>query len=357
MSLKSMHEAKKSSEGSLSSSSTELLRQQRERITELEGQIINLQQQLSEAKRIGNGNLASATAAAEKKITELQSELQKRKQKEQQLSEEIVRLLNRLESLSNSDLQLKEAEQKLAAAKVQNEESQRNLTAARNSNVAADRKVAAAMAETSKAEAAQRVADRLADERSQEIEARANEKAKANELYYRGWLVAAMAYGFLVTIFTAVSSKTFTSDFLAFFEAVWAGTTWAWKKLLLGASWGAGVANYIPQEIVATILYWVILVVLVGVALVIAGAILIATIGKVFEFYQYAGDGYDRGTSFADNITLAELLVSLAALVFFAEPIRNIAPINLILLLILVHAAYIGVRWYVMGSKRARGYY
>lgn len=351
MSLKSMHEAKKNNEGPSSSSSTELLRQQRERITELEGLNTSLQQQLSEAKMIGSENLASATAAAEKKITELQSELQKRKQNEQQQSEEIVRLLNRLESLSNSDLQLKEAEQKLAAAKAQNEESQRILTTARNSNAAADRKVAAARAETSKAEAAQRAADRLADERSQEIEARAKEKAKSNEYYYRGWLAAAMAYGILVTIFTAIGSKAFTSDFLAFWEAVWVGITWTWDKLLLGASWAAGVANYIPQEIAATILYWVILVILMGVALVIVGVGLIAAVGKVFEFYQYAGDPYDKGDSFADNVTFAELLVSLAALVFFADPIRDKLPINLLLLFILCHVAFIGLRWMLKKRK------
>ena len=345
MSLKSMHEASKQS--STQESSLQLIEEQSQAIAELEGQNTSLQQQLSEAKRIGSENLASATAAAEKKIAELQSELQKRKQNEQQQSEEIVRLLNRLELLSNSDLQLKEAEKLQAEARAKNEESQRNLTAARNAEDAAHRKVAAAWVQSQEAEKAKREADRLAEERTQEIEASARRKAHTNELYYRGWLAAAMGYGVLVTVFAAIRSKAFIFDFKAFFVAIWGFLSLAWEKLLLGASWAAGVADKIPNEIAATILHWVILVIIVGVALAVVAGGLIWLVSVVVEFYRYAGDGYDRGTSFADNITLAELLVSLAALVFFAEPIRAKLPINLLLLFVLCHAAYIGIRWLV----------
>lgn len=43
--------------------------------------------------------------------------------------------------------------------------------------------------------------------------------------------------------------------------------------------------------------------------------------------------------------------------VYFAEPIRAVIPINLLLLLILVHIVYVLIRWYVKGCKRSRGYY
>ena len=43
--------------------------------------------------------------------------------------------------------------------------------------------------------------------------------------------------------------------------------------------------------------------------------------------------------------------------VYFAEPIRAAIPINLLLLLILVHIVYVLIRWYVKGCKRSRGYY
>jgi hypothetical protein len=212
---------------------------------------------------------------------------------------------------------------------------------------AAHKKVAAAWVQSQEAEKAKAEADRLAEERTQEIEASAREKAHVNELYYRGWLAAAMGYGFLVTVFAAIRSKAFIFDFKAFFVAIWDFLSFAWEKLLLGATWAAGVADKIPHELAATILHWVILVLVVGVALAVVAGGLIWLVSVVVEFYRYAGDGYDRGTSFADNITLAELLVSLAALVFFAEPIRAKLPINLLLLYLLFHAAFIGIRWLV----------
>ena len=54
---------------------------------------------------------------------------------------------------------------------------------------------------------------------------------------------------------------------------------------------------------------------------------------------------------------LAVFLISLAVSVYFAELIRAVIPINLLLLLILVHIVYVLIRWYVKGCKRSRGYY
>lgn len=56
-------------------------------------------------------------------------------------------------------------------------------------------------------------------------------------------------------------------------------------------------------------------------------------------------------------VSLAVFLISLAVSVYFAEPIRAVIPINLLLLLILVHIVYVLIRWYVKGCKRSRGYY
>ena len=54
---------------------------------------------------------------------------------------------------------------------------------------------------------------------------------------------------------------------------------------------------------------------------------------------------------------VAVFLISLAVSVYFAELIRAVIPINLLLLLILVHIVYVLIRWYVKGCMRSRGYY
>ena len=74
----------------------------------------------------------------------------------------------------------------------------------------------------------------------------------------------------------------------------------------------------------------------------------IAEPSKVFEFYT---------EDYADTMSLAVFLISLAVSVYFAEPIRAVIPINLLLLLILVHIVYVLIRWYVKGCMRSRGYY
>ena len=48
---------------------------------------------------------------------------------------------------------------------------------------------------------------------------------------------------------------------------------------------------------------------------------------------------------YADTMSLAVFLISLAVSVYFAEPIRAVIPINLLLLLILVHIVYVLIRW------------
>ena len=61
--------------------------------------------------------------------------------------------------------------------------------------------------------------------------------------------------------------------------------------------------------------------------------------------------------SYVQDTALAVFLISLAVSVYFAEPIRAVIPINLLLLLILVHIVYVLIRWYVKGCMRSRGYY
>ena len=104
----------------------------------------------------------------------------------------------------------------------------------------------------------------------------------------------------------------------------------------------------IPQPVVATIVHYLLLIVFVGGIGIGVGVLIFLGAIKVFEFYT---DDY------VDTLSLAVFMVSLAVSVYFAEPIRAVIPINLLLLLILVHIVYVLIRWYVKGCMRSRGYY
>lgn len=173
-------------------------------------------------------------------------------------------------------------------------------------------------------------------------------KFKAQTASYDSFLLGLLLYGVLTTVFTAVRSEAFVSDFKTFFMVIWQFIVNAFQLLLKGGQWASQLGDKIPQPVVATIVHYLLLIVFVGGIAIGVGFLIFLGASKVFEFYT---DDY------ADTLSLAVFLISLAVSVYFAEPIRAVIPINLLLLLILVHIVYVLIRWYVKGCKRSRGYY
>lgn len=173
-------------------------------------------------------------------------------------------------------------------------------------------------------------------------------KFKAKTASYDSCMLGLLLYGVLTTVFTAVRSEAFVSDFKTFFKVVWGFLLTCFGWLENGANFVAQIGDKIPQEIVATIVHWLLwFIVLFGIGI---GAVVLLLIGIVKLVKWYAEE-------YADNTSLGFALVSLALSIFFAEEIRAFLPINLLLLLILVHIVYVLIRWYVKGCKRSRGYY
>lgn len=173
-------------------------------------------------------------------------------------------------------------------------------------------------------------------------------KFKAQTASYDSFLLGLLLYGVLITVFTAVRSEAFVSDFKTFFMVIWQFIVNAFQLLLKGGQWASQLGDKIPQPVVATIVHYLLLIVFVGGIAIGVGFLIFLGASKVFEFYT---------EDYADTMSLAVFLISLAVSVYFAEPIRVVIPINLLLLLILVHIVYVLIRWYVKGCKRSRGYY
>lgn len=173
-------------------------------------------------------------------------------------------------------------------------------------------------------------------------------KFKAQTASYDSFLLGLLLYGVLTTVFTAVRSEAFVSDFKTFFMVIWQFIVNAFQLLLKGGQWASQLGDKIPQPVVATIVHYLLLIVFVGGIAIGVGFLIFLGASKVFEFYT---------EDYADNMSLAVFLISLAVSVYFAELIRAVIPINLLLLLILVHIVYVLIRWYVKGCMRSRGYY
>ena len=125
----------------------------------------------------------------------------------------------------------------------------------------------------------------------------------------------------MTTVFAAMRSGIFLGDFTAFFEALWNGIRRSCK-------WIVGVAKALAQ---------------------VGDRILIVIIEKkVTKLY--------RENSW-DVISVGVTVTSLALVVYFGDWIKALVRLNLVALLLLVQAVYVGIRVYVKGCKKARGYY
>lgn len=308
-----------------------------EAISQAEKSEIQIQKLLSEKQE-----LVSTVAEQGKRIAEQTEQIEK---------------LNEADNVLKLNAELKKQNEKLKQDKLNAEqEAEATVSSVKREYEAKGRELDRRIGEAAKHSAS------LKSERqsiSEDIEQRAtakyldqkkelDRKFKAQTASYDSFLLGLLLYGVLTTVFTAVRSEAFVSDFKTFFMVIWQFIVNAFQLLLKGGQWASQLGDKIPQPVVATIVHYLLLIVFVGGIAIGVGFLIFLGASKVFEFYT---------EDYADTMSLAVFLISLAVSVYFAEPIRAVIPINLLLLLILVHIVYVLIRWYVKGCMRSRGYY
>lgn len=303
----------------------------------------------------------------EQTISELSSQVSMLKSEVQKLADKNVKL-NEADNVLKQNEELKKQNEKLKQDKLNAEQEAMTEVSAVKEECAKRERIA-----ESKAQEADRLKSHLKaveadlsgqiDKKAQNlVESKLNalhgvyeakqrsldRKFKAQTASYDSFLLGLLLYGVLTTVFTAVRSEAFVSDFKTFFMVIWQFIVNAFQLLLKGGQWASQLGDKIPQPVVATIVHYLLLIVFVGGIAIGVGFLIFLGASKVFEFYT---------EDYADTMSLAVFLISLAVSVYFAEPIRAVIPINLLLLLILVHIVYVLIRWYVKGCMRSRGYY
>ena len=165
---------------------------------------------------------------------------------------------------------------------------------------------------------------------------------------YKSILFLLAWYSLTTTIFQAVQSKVFFADCGIFFHnlagLIWTATEWI---IHMGKN-VAQVSNGIANPVISEIVYRLILILIVVGFMAGIGALSVFTGIKTAELYK---------KNCLDILTIMVMLASMASVVYFGEWIKTILPVNLLLLLLLVQAMYVGIRWYVKGWREARGYY
>ena len=311
---------------------------------------------LSNLEKLNSQLEQARQSANSSQVQELVSTVQQQKKKIAEQAEQIEEL-NEADNVLKLNAELKKQNEKLKQDKLNAEqEAEATVSSVKREYEAKGRELDRRIGEAAKQSAS------LKSERqsiSEDIEQRAtakyleqkkelDRKFKAQTASYDSFLLGLLLYGVLTTVFTAVRSEAFVSDFKTFFMVIWQFIVNAFQLLLKGGQWASQLGDKIPQPVVATIVHYLLLIVFVGGIAIGVGFLIFLGASKVFEFYT---------EDYADTMSLAVFLISLAVSVYFAEPIRVVIPINLLLLLILVHIVYVLIRWYVKGCMRSRGYY
>lgn len=173
-------------------------------------------------------------------------------------------------------------------------------------------------------------------------------KYKAKIVGFDAMLIVLLWYAIVTTVFAAIRSGIFLGDFTAFFEVLWNGIRQSCKWIVGVAKALAQVGDRIPNEMIAIIVHWLLfIIVIAGVAGVI-GVLIVIVEKKVTKAYR---------ENCWDVISVGMAVIGLAVAVYFGDWIKALVKLNLVALLLLVQAVYVGIRVYVKGCKRARGYY
>ena len=155
-------------------------------------------------------------------------------------------------------------------------------------------------------------------------------------------------YAIVTTIFAAMMSEIFLGDFTAFVDTIWNGICRSGKWIVDIGNVLAQVGDRIPNEMLAIIVHWLLFIIVIIGAVGAVGVQTVIVEKKVAKVYQ---------ENCWDVISVGIAVISLVMAVYFGDWIKVLVKLNLVALLLLVQAVYVGIRAYVKGCKRARGYY
>lgn len=173
-------------------------------------------------------------------------------------------------------------------------------------------------------------------------------KYKAKIVGFDAMLVVLWWYASVTTIFAAIRSEIFIGDFTAFVDTVWNGIYQSGKWIVKVGNALPQVGDKIPNETVAIVVHWLLLIIVIVGAAVAIGMLMVIAEKKVTKVYR---------ENCWDVISVGVVVTSVALVVYFGDWIKDFVKLNLVVLLLLVQAVYVGIRAYVNGCKRARGYY
>ena len=192
-----------------------------------------------------------------------------------------------------------------------------------------------------------RTAYQKAKEKCDNRKIQLEKKYKNMTTAYENILFLLVWYSITTTLFTAILSQVFLNDCIIFFGTFSKGIVSLLQEFVTGADSFRQLSNGISNSIISGIVYWLIVASVMGILFIITGLPIVwmgYQVGKIYRKYCW------------DIISIMVAIMSTAIVIYFGEWIKSVMPINLIVLLMLVHVVYIGIRCYVKDWGEERGY-
>ena len=170
---------------------------------------------------------------------------------------------------------------------------------------------------------------------------------KAKTVIFQTTLFLLAWYSLTTTLFQAVQSDMFLVDCKSFFNdlASFIQTFVGWT-IDAGHS-AAQISTKIPNAFIAGMVYWLLLILIVGICMAGTGMLAILIEIKVIELYK---------KNCWDFITLLMILTSAAVIIYFGESIKKTLSVNLLLLFVLSQGVYVGLRCYLKNQLNTKLY-
>jgi len=152
-------------------------------------------------------------------------------------------------------------------------------------------------------------------------------KYRSKTVGFDAMLIVLLWYAIVTTVFAAMRSGIFLGDFTALFDALWNGIRQSCKWIVGVAKVLAQVGDRIPNQMVAIIVHWLLLIIVIVGAAGAVGVFIIILEKKVMKVYR---------DNCWDVISVGIAVISLAVVVYFGDWIKVLVKLNLVALLLLV---------------------
>lgn len=161
-------------------------------------------------------------------------------------------------------------------------------------------------------------------------------------------LIALVVFSMIASLSQIVKEPVIADDITDFFSGLWNILVSGYELVEYAGRSVAGVAEAIDNPTASTVVYWVICVLVIVTIIGSVGS------GAIYVTYRYSS--YMREHQW-DRHTVIAVVADLAVTLFLADEIRNMIPVNLMLIQIAMFLSYSGMRAWIQYSQDDRHYY